>query len=56
VIEYDCLDLQVTTNYIHFLASSNSLWPVFIIKSYIQDRFKYDLTKSRTNQKVAVAS
>jgi len=29
---------------------------VFIIKSYIQDRFKYGLKKSRTNKKAALAS
>jgi len=26
--------------------------PVFIVRSYIQDRLKHDLKKSRTNQRV----
>ena len=29
---------------------------VFTVRSYIQDRLKYGLKKSRTNQKTALAS
>ena len=38
------------------LSAAGGTRTIFIIRSYIQDRLKYGLKKSRTNQKAALAS
>jgi len=38
------------------ILTRETLGPVFIVRSYIQDRLKYSLKKSQTNQKAALTS